>query len=115
GLGVRGAGGRGLVYEVGLAGAPDVVMTATLSKALGSQGGVGLGPAAVRAHLIDAARPFIFDTGLAPAAVGAAWSALRVLLAEPQRAQAVLDHAAELAEMCDVSERPESAVVSVIL
>ena len=81
GLGVRG-GGRGLLHELGLAGAPDVVMTTTLSKALGSQGGVVLGPAAVRAHLIDAARPFIFDTGLAPAAVGAARAALRVLQAE---------------------------------
>jgi 8-amino-7-oxononanoate synthase len=80
GLGVRGSGGRGLLHEVGLAGAPDVVMTTTLSKALGTQGGVVLGPAAVRAHLIDAARPFIFDTGLAPAAVGAAWAALRVLV-----------------------------------
>ncbi len=115
GLGVRGTGGRGLLQEVGLAGAPDVVMTTTLSKALGSQGGVVLGPAAVRAHLIDAARPFIFDTGLAPAAVGAAWAALRLLAAEPWRAGAVLDRAAGLADMCGVAERPESAVVSVVL
>lgn len=90
-------------------------MTTTLSKALGSQGGVVLGPEAVRAHLIDAARPFIFDTGLAPAAVGAALAALRVLIAEPQRAQAVLTHAADLAAMCGVGDRPDSAVVSVIL
>lgn len=115
GLGVRGAGGRGLLDEVGLAGAPDVVMTTTLSKALGTQGGVVLGPAAVRDHLIDAARPFIFDTGLAPAAVGAAWAALDVLIDEPWRARAVLDHAAELAQACDVPGRPGSAVVSVIL
>ncbi|MBO0676382.1 8-amino-7-oxononanoate synthase [Mycolicibacterium sp. S2-37] len=115
GLGVRGAGGRGLVDEVGLAGAPDVVVTTTLSKALGSQGGAVLGPAAVRDHLIDAARPFIFDTGLAPAAVGAAWAALDVLIAEPWRAQAVLDHAAALARICGVTELPDSAVVSVIL
>ena len=114
GLGVRG-GGRGLLYELGLAGAPDVVMTTTLSKALGSQGGVVLGPAAVRAHLIDAARPFIFDTGLAPAAVGAARAALGVLRAEPWRPEAVLRHARALAEICDVSEVPQSAVVSVIL
>jgi 8-amino-7-oxononanoate synthase len=104
-----------LLHDAGLAGAPDVVMTTTLSKALGSQGGVVLGPAAVRAHLIDAARPFIFDTGLAPAAVGAAWAALNVLIDEPWRAQAVLDHASALAEMCAVAERPDSAVVSVIL
>ena len=115
GLGVRGPGGQGLLYESGLAGAPDVVMTTTLSKALGSQGGVVLGPEPIRAHLIDAARPFIFDTGLAPAAVGAALAALRVLIAEPQRAQAVLDRAAELARICGDTAVPDSAVVSVIL
>lgn len=114
GLGVRG-GGRGLLHEVGLANAPDVVITATLSKALGSQGGAVLGPAAVRAHLIDAARPFIFDTGLAPAAVGAARAALRILRAETWRPDAVLRHARTLAEICHVPEVPQSAVVSVIL
>ncbi|ABK73253.1 8-amino-7-oxononanoate synthase [Mycolicibacterium smegmatis] len=115
GLGVRGTRGQGLLHEVGLAGAPDIVMTTTLSKALGSQGGAVLGPEAVRAHLIDTARSFIFDTGLAPAAVGAASAALRVLDAEPQRARAVLDRAAELATIAGVTEAPVSAVVSVIL
>jgi 8-amino-7-oxononanoate synthase len=114
GLGVRG-GGRGLLHELGLAGAPDVVMTTTLSKALGSQGGVVLGPAAVRAHLIDSARSFIFDTGLAPAAVGAARAALRVLKAEAWRPEAVLKHARTLAGICGVPEMPQSAVVSVVL
>ena len=115
GLGVRGTGGRGLLHELGLAGASDVVMTTTLSKALGSQGGVVLGSESVRDHLIDSARPFIFDTGLAPSAVGAALAALGVLLKEPWRAEAVLAHARILAEVCDVPEAPESAVVSVIL
>ena len=64
GLGVRGAG---LVRELGLAGHPHVVVTATLSKALGSQGGAVLGPQALVDHLVNRARPFIFDTGLAPA------------------------------------------------
>ena len=114
GLGVRG-GGRGLLHELGLAGAPDVVMTTTLSKALGSQGGAVLGSSAVRAHLIDAARTFIFDTGLAPAAVGAARAALRVLKAEAWRPEAVLRHAGTLAEVCGVTELPQSAVVSVVL
>lgn len=113
-IGVRG-GGRGLVHELGLAGAPDVVLTTTLSKALGSQGGAVLGSAAVRDHLIDSARPFIFDTGLAPAAVGAALAALRVLVAEPWRPAAVLRHAALLAEICGVAEIPGSAVVPVLL
>jgi 8-amino-7-oxononanoate synthase len=115
GLGVRGGGGRGLLHELGLADAPDIVMTTTLSKALGSQGGAVLGSSAVRDHLIDAARPFIFDTGLAPAAVGAALAALRVLGNEPWRPEAVLRHASTLADICGVATRPESAVVSVIL
>jgi 8-amino-7-oxononanoate synthase len=115
GLGVRGTGGRGLLHELGLADAPDVVMTTTLSKALGSQGGAVLGSAVVRDHLIDSARPFIFDTGLAPAAVGAARAALRVLGKEPWRPLTVLANARALAEICDVPETPESAVVSVIL
>jgi 8-amino-7-oxononanoate synthase len=133
GLGVRGEG-RGLLHELGLAGAPDVVMTTTLSKALGSQGGAVLGSVAVRDHLIDSARTFIFDTGLAPAAVGAALAALRVLAAETWRPDAVLQHAGTLAQICDVAlgddagrivargaagqsglSVPQSAVVSVIL
>lgn len=114
-LGVRGSGGRGLLHEVGLAGAPDVVMTTTLSKALGSQGGVVLGPVAVRDHLIDAGRPFIFDTGLAPAAVGGALAALGVLIERPDLPRAVLRNAAGLARACGLAEDPKSAVVSVVL
>jgi len=86
-----------------------------LSKALGSQGGAVLGPVAVRDHLIDAARPFIFDTGLAPAALGAALAALHVLVDRPDLPQAVLRNAAALARACGVAETPGSAVISVIL
>ena len=114
GLGVRGPGGRGVLAEVGLAGADDVVATVTLSKALGGQGGAVLGPAAVTAHLVDTARTFVFDTGLAPAAVGAALAALDVLRAEPERPAAVLRHAALLAEAAGVPA-PPSAVVPVLL
>ena len=114
GLGVVGPGGRGLLAEHGLAGADDVVATVTLSKALGSQGGAVVGPAAVIAHLVDTARSFIFDTGLAPACVGAALAALRVLKAEPDRPAAILRAAAALAVASGVPA-PPSAVVSVVL
>lgn len=114
GVGVRGAGGRGLVHEVGLAGEPDVIVTATLSKSLAAQGGAVLADRSVREHLVDTARTFIFDTGLAPAAVGAARGALAVLRAEPARATAVLEQAAHLARLTGV-DAPPSAVVSVIL
>jgi len=114
GLGVVGPGGRGLLAEHGLAGADDIVATVTLSKALGSQGGAVVGPAAVIAHLVDTARSFIFDTGLAPACVGAALAALRVLEAEPERPAAILRAAGALAAATGVPA-PPSAVVSVVL
>ncbi|HEX4249846.1 MAG TPA: 8-amino-7-oxononanoate synthase [Pseudonocardia sp.] len=114
GLGVCGPGGRGLLAEAGLAGADDVVATVTLSKALGGQGGAVLGPLAVVEHLVDAARSFIFDTGLAPASVGTALAALRILAAEPERPAAALAAAAAIAASAGVPA-PASAVVSVVL
>lgn len=113
-VGVRGPGGRGLVSELGLAGQPDLVVTATLSKSLGSQGGAVLGAAAVVEHLVDAARSFIFDTGLAPAATGAALAALRILRAEPALPDRVLRAAATIAGSTGAAE-PTSAIVSVVL
>ncbi|KHO22073.1 8-amino-7-oxononanoate synthase [Mycolicibacterium setense] len=113
-IGVRGHGGRGLVHEVGLAGTPDVVITATLSKSLAAQGGAVLGSEKVRSHLINAARTFIFDTGLAPAAVGAALAALRVLRRHPEMASQVLANAATIARIAHV-DAPPSAVVPVVL
>ncbi|MFG2855479.1 8-amino-7-oxononanoate synthase [Streptomyces mirabilis] len=117
GLGVLGDGGRGAPQAAGLAGAPDVVVTATLSKSFGSQGGAVLGPAPVIDHLVNAARTFIFDTGLAPAAAGAALAALRLLRREPERAARAREVATALhtrltAEGLE-AVRPDAAVVSV--
>lgn len=113
-LGAVGPGGRGAIAAAGLAGAPDVVATVTLSKALGSQGGAVLGPAAVVAHLIDSARTFIFDTGLAPAAAGSALAALRLLQAEPERAERVREIAHRVAAALGAPV-PAAAVVSLVL
>ncbi|MFI9612609.1 8-amino-7-oxononanoate synthase [Streptomyces sp. NPDC052023] len=117
GLGVLGTGGRGVPYATGLAGAPDVVATVTLSKSLGSQGGAVLGPDRVIDHLVNAARTFIFDTGLAPAAAGAALAALRLLRGEPERAARARAVAGELHSRLTAlglaAVRPDAAVVSV--
>ncbi|MFE1799934.1 8-amino-7-oxononanoate synthase [Streptomyces sp. NPDC059517] len=117
GLGVIGDGGRGAAWAAGLAGAPDVVTTVTLSKSLGSQGGAVLGPAHVIDHLVNAARTFIFDTGLAPAAAGAALAALRLLRGEPERAARARAVATALYERLTdgglEAVRPDAAVVSV--
>ena len=96
-LGVIGPEGRGGVEAAGLAGEPDVVRTAVLSKSLGAQGGAVLAAPEVVELLINTARTFIFDTGLAPAAAGGALAALRILAAEPQRAAAVRQNAGRLA------------------
>jgi 8-amino-7-oxononanoate synthase len=82
-VGVIGPGGHGGCVAAGIAGEPDVVVTATLSKSLGGQGGLVAGLRSVRTHLIDTARSFIFDTGLAPGSAGAALTALT--LVTPQR------------------------------
>ncbi|MET3175679.1 UNVERIFIED_ORG: 8-amino-7-oxononanoate synthase [Arthrobacter sp. UYCu721] len=99
-LGVTGAGasqGRGSVAGTALAGHPNVIVTATLSKALGSQGGAVLGSPLLREHLVNRARTFIFDTGLAPASAAAALAAVRIIRDEPWRAQSVQTNAAALA------------------
>jgi 8-amino-7-oxononanoate synthase len=75
-LGPRGAGG---VAAAGLAGEPDVVVTATLSKAFGAAGGVVAGPAELRRHLVDTGRTFIYDTALPPAVAAGAGAALGIL------------------------------------
>lgn len=117
GLGVLGEGGRGSLYATGLAGTPGTVATVTLSKALGSQGGAVLGPAHVITHLVDTARTFIFDTGLAPPAAGAALSALRVLRRQPGRSHRVRAAAAFLHDRLTAAGlragRPDAAVISV--
>ncbi|WP_246081838.1 8-amino-7-oxononanoate synthase [Nocardioides litoris] len=109
GLGVW---GPGLVATAGLAGAPHVLVTATLSKSLGSQGGAVLGPQAVVDHLVNRARPFIFDTGLAPAATGAALAALRVLRSSPDLPLLVQARMRDLAAALGV-EPSVGAVLSV--
>jgi len=118
-LGVVGPGGVGAVAAAGLAGAADVVRTLTLSKSLGSQGGAVLGAPEVIDLLVNTARAFIFDTGLAPSCVGAAQAALRVLAAEPSLAAASRANAAQLAQIVrDLgieTTEPDAAIVPAYL
>ena len=109
GLGVH---GPGLVASSGLAGAPHVVVTATLSKSLGSQGGAVLGSPELLEHLVNRARPFIFDTGLAPGSAGGALAALRVVARSPDLSVRVRARVTDLAAALGV-EPPAGAVLSV--
>ncbi|WP_433049284.1 8-amino-7-oxononanoate synthase [Dactylosporangium sp. CS-033363] len=80
-LGVLGPRGAGGVAAAGLAGAPGLAVTATLSKSLGAAGGVVAGPAQLRRQLVDTGRTFIFDTALPPAVAAGALAALDLLTA----------------------------------
>ncbi len=113
--------GGSAVRAAGLADAGHVIVTATLSKALGAQGGVillgGDGAAQWRSHLLNTARTFIFDTALAPPTAGAARRALA--LADDRRigrlvANAALAHRVLAAHpvTADRVERGEGAVHS---
>lgn len=112
GVGVAGSVGDGLVHHLGLAALPHVVVTATLSKSLGSQGGAVLGSPALMEHLINSARPFIFDTALAPAAAGGALAALRILRARPDLPGVIRSRVESLAALLGV-QAPAGAVLSV--
>lgn len=103
GIGVAGQG-RGAVHAAGLAASPHVAVTATLSKALGSQGGAALGSTLLRDHLVNTARTFIFDTALAPSAAAAAARAAAIVRQEPELAGRVLANAAALAARCGVPQ-----------
>lgn len=118
-FGVCGSVGRGLAAHWGVQNRDDVVLTLTLSKSLGAQGGAVLGTRAVIDHLVDAARPFIFDTGLAPGSVAAAHAALDVLRGDPGLPARARQRARDLALVARAvgltASEPDAAVVSIPL
>ncbi|WP_123534086.1 aminotransferase class I/II-fold pyridoxal phosphate-dependent enzyme [Halosimplex salinum] len=86
--------GGGVVQREGLADRVDVQL-GTLSKALASQGGYVAGDEALVEYLLNAARSFVFSTGLAPPAVGAARESLRIAR-ETSRADRLWDTVEDL-------------------
>ncbi|WP_375000891.1 8-amino-7-oxononanoate synthase [Aeromicrobium sp. CTD01-1L150] len=102
GIGVAGRG-AGLVRELGLHHSDTVVVTVTLSKAIGSQGGAVLGTPALREHLVNVARSFIFDTGLSPANAGAAAAAVELIAEDSRLASAVRANAQIIASTCQIA------------
>jgi 8-amino-7-oxononanoate synthase len=108
----------------GLAGSGHVIATATLSKALGSQGGVvllgGETSGLLREHLVNTARSFLFDTALAPAAAGAALAALELadaqLLGRLERNAALVhDTLSAVPQLSGRIERGAGAVHSITM
>jgi 8-amino-7-oxononanoate synthase len=117
GVAVVGPAGAGGVVAAGIAGEPDVVVTATLSKALGGAGGVVAGPAPLIRHLVDTGRTFIYDTAPPPAVVAGVAAALRLARDATELREELAARAAEVvrrlrAAGLTVSE-PAGGVVSV--
>lgn len=86
------------VYEGGIVGARGLservdVQLGTLSKALGAQGGFIAGEESLVEYLVNAARSFIFSTGLAPPAAAAAERALELA---PSRRESLHENAERL-------------------
>ncbi|MER7893397.1 8-amino-7-oxononanoate synthase [Micromonospora sp. NPDC094482] len=116
-LGVTGPAGAGAVAAAGLAGQPDVVVTATLSKALGGAGGVVTGPAEYVRHLVETGRTFIFDTALPPAVAAGVHAAVALARAgDPLRAELAERAALAVRRLRDgglTVSTPDAGVVSV--
>ena len=83
-VGVRGAGGTGLVEEAGIA-ADVFVSVNTAGKALGVGGAFVAGGDWAIEYLVQRARPFIFSTAAPPAMAAALSASLAVIREEPER------------------------------
>lgn len=82
GIGVLGAGGRGLMEHAGLDPARVDAFTGTFGKALGTGGAFVAGDAVLIAELESAARGLVYSTGLSPALAAATRRALEILRAD---------------------------------
>ena len=84
GIGVVGAGGRGVLEHFGLLGAEGVIVTGTLGKALGgAAGGFVAGGEALCAVLEQRSRPQLFSNGVAPTVAASSRRALAELRDDP--------------------------------
>ena len=84
-------------------GRTECILIGTLSKALGSQGGFVVASQIVVDWLVNAARPFIYTTGLAPANCGAALKALEIVQREPERVARLRQVTGKLANgLCEI-------------
>lgn len=116
-FGVLGPSGAGGVAAAGLAGAPNLVVTATLSKAVGAAGGVVAGPQALTRHLVDTGRTFIYDTALPPGVAAGARAAVGVLRNADDARRELAERTALAVEVLSCTglevSRPDGGVISV--
>jgi 8-amino-7-oxononanoate synthase len=111
--GLLGPTGAGLAEAQGVAAEVPLVM-GTLGKALGSFGAFVACSGALRDHLVNTCRGFIFSTALPAPVAAAGLAAVGLAQAEPFRRQMALGHAARLRSALSLPSQP-SAIVPVLL
>ena len=111
--GLLGPTGAGLAELQGVKGRVPLLM-GTLGKSLGSFGAFLCTTEAMRNHLVNTARGFIFSTALPPAAVGAGLEAARLARTKRHRATRALAFASRLRQELGLVEAP-SAIVPWVL
>lgn len=111
--GLLGPTGAGLAEAQGLKGRIPLLM-GTLGKALGSFGAFVACDAALRDHLINTCRGFIFSTALPPPCLGASLEAVRLAQAETWRRTKALALADRLRRALGQPPQP-SAIVPVLV
>ncbi len=94
-FGVIGPDGRGLGNEAGLEDEVDFVI-GTFSKSVGAIGGFGASNHPLFNTLRYAMRPYMFTASASPASVATSLEALRILAAEPERRQRLMENSARL-------------------
>ena len=111
GIGVHGAGpGRD---RSGSPGSPTSSSPRRCRRRWAARAARSSGPAALREHLVNRARPFIFDTALAPAAAAGALAALRGCARRPELAATRAHPGRGRWPTRSASSRPAGAVLSV--
>lgn len=90
GVGMIGKGGRGTASYYDLENETDIIMT-TFSKSFASLGGCMAASEDVCFYVKHRSRPFIFSASIPPANAAAALEALRILRAEPERVDRLIE------------------------
>ena len=113
--GVLGAKGHGLLEHFKIRTWPEcLVLTGTLSKALGSLGGYVAGSKVLVEHLVNRSRSYIYATALPGPCAAAALEALRVVEEEPQHLARLRANSRTLADgLAGLGWGPQDAVTPI--
>lgn len=116
GTGVFGERGRGACESAGVE-HRGIIRVGTLSKAIGAQGGFVTGPVPLLEWLWNKARTQIYSTALSVPACAAAHASLRIIEAEPERRNSLLERTRRFRQLINLSYGASSQgpIVPVVL